>query len=450
MSNGHNRLHALTFLSRVDGTKRAVILAAFMLMGILTIGMAAGEQPAINLFDAAPQEIILGSSANLNWSVSGAESVYIDQGIGVVPPEGLRTVKPSEPIEYTIVAINGTNSTTGSIKIDVVRRLPSINSFRAEPEKIGIGGKTNLTWNVTGASLGVSIDREVGNVSASGNISQSPVGTTRYTLNATNESGSITETVIIGCVSPTVKLTANNSRILYGDQARLEWNVTEANSTSFDQGIGNVDPNGSQIVSPEVTTTYTLKASNPCGDEVTNSTTIEVYHDRYWFAKRATDGDWQSSAGSLPFGGSKDSESGSAALIYGQMTGSDSKDLLLWTHPAWESYGYIEGVYDLGSIGYAIDQRDHISGTIGMMSDSSTLTGCGEVIFKVILRADDMSDFVLVGPITVNCHDKPSSFNAFIPPRFSGRPVSVVLRVEAEDSAGLDHAVWRDVVLLRG
>lgn len=450
MSNGYSIPSALPFFHRADGIRRAAVFMAFLLIGFLAVGMAAGEQPVIKSFNATPPVIILGSSANLSWSVTGAASIYIDPGIGVVAPNGSKLVKPTEPANYTLVAINANNSTTASSSINVIRRLPAINSFKAEPEKIGIGKKTNLSWNVTGANLGVSIDQGVGNVPANGNASQSPVGTTRYTLNATNESGSITKTVIIGCINPVVKLTANNSRILYGDRASLEWDVTEANNVSFDQGIGNVDPIGSRAVSPETTTTYTLKAYNPCGDEVSNSTTIEVYHDRYWFIKRATDGNWQSSRGSLPFGGSRDSQSGSAALINGQMAGSNSTDLLLWMHPAWESYGYIEGIYDLGAMGYTIDQMDHISGTIGLQSDSSTLTGCGEVIFKVILRADGIPDFVLVGPITINCHDSPSSFNAFIPPQFTGRPVSVVLRVEAGDSSNLDHAVWRDVVLLRG
>lgn len=450
MSNGFSTPHALSFFYRVDAAWRASVLLAFLLIGSLAVGIAAGEQPVIKSFNSTPPEIILGSSANLSWSVAGAVSVYIDQGIGVVPSDGLKIVKPTGLANYTLVAINGTNSTTASVGINVIRKLPTINSFKAEPEKIRIGEKINLSWNVTGANLGVYIDQGIGNVSANGTVSLSPIGTTGYTLNATNESGSINETVAVGCVDPTIKLTANNSRILYGDRASLEWNVTGANSTSFDQGIGSVDPSGSWIVSPEMTTTYALKASSLCGDEVTNSTTIEVYHDRYWFVKRATDANWQSSKDSLPFGGARDSQSGSAALINGQMTGSDSNDLLLWAHPAWENYGYIEGIYDLGRMGYTLDQRDHISGTIGLMSDSSTPISCGEVVFEVILRADDLTDFVLVGPITINCHDSASSFNAYIPPQFTGKAVSIVLRVDAGESADLDHAVWKDVVLLRG
>jgi hypothetical protein len=450
MSSKYDIPPAQSFFFRADGARRAAVLMALLLIGFLAVETAAGEQPVIKSFNITPQEIVLGSDANLSWSVVGAASIYIDQDVGVVPANGSRIVSPAKPTDYTLVAINGTNSTTASVEVNVVRKLPAINSFMADPEKVGIGEMTNLSWNITGANLGVSIDQGIGNVSAEGNVSQFPIGTIRYTLNATNESGSITETVVVGCLNPAAKLTANNSRILCGDQAVLEWNVTQANRTSFDQGIGRVDSNGSRIISPETTTTYTLTASNTCGDEVTNSTTVEVYHDRYLFVKRATDADWQSPAGSLPFGGSKDSQSGSAAIIYGQMTGSDSKDLLLWTHPSWESYGYIEGIYNLGSMGYAIDQRDHISGTIGTLADSSALTGCGEVIFKVILRANDIADFVLVGPITLNCRDSPSSFNAYIPPQFSGRPVSVILKVEAGESSNLDHAVWKDIVLLRG
>lgn len=444
----------LSFFYKVERAKRTAILVAFVLIVFLVVGMAAEEQPIIKFFSATPPEVILGSSSNLSWSAIGATSVYIDQKIGVVPSNGSISKKPTVPTRYTIVAINGNLSNSTSIEINVTRKKPTISYFKAEPEKIGIGKKTKLSWNIQGANLGVSIDQGVGNLPEVGNISVSPVGTTKYTLNATNESGSVTETVSIGCINPVVKLTGP-PRILYGDRASLEWNVTEARRISIDQGIGNVDKDGRRDVPPpEATITYTLTASNPCGDEVTNSTMIEVYHEIYGFVTDGEKAIWRSSNGNLPFASSKDSHEGSVALINGLTVGSTENELLLWTHPSWQPNGYIEGVYDLSNLivsgkRYTPDQRDHISGNFGLLPDSDSLASCGEVTFKVILRSQGIPDKSLVDSV-INCRNPLGHFDYNIPPQFIGRPISVVLRVEAGASPDLDHAVWKDVVLLRG
>jgi hypothetical protein len=63
-------------------------LVTIVLAGLLAVGLSSGQQPIINSFEAMPNPVIFGSSSNLSWSTTDAESVYIDQGIGVVPPNG--------------------------------------------------------------------------------------------------------------------------------------------------------------------------------------------------------------------------------------------------------------------------------------------------------------------------------------------------------------------------
>lgn len=84
----------------------------------------------------------------------------------------------------------------------------------------------------------------------------------------------ITEPIIIF-------FSADVTTITEGDSATLNWEVTEATAVTIDPGIGLVDLIDFISVSPTVTTTYTLTATNSCGQLLSPSTrtamvTIEV------------------------------------------------------------------------------------------------------------------------------------------------------------------------------
>jgi peptidoglycan-associated lipoprotein len=72
---------------------------------------------------------------------------------------------------------------------------------------------------------------------------------------------------------PTASLTANPGTVDKGQSATLTWQTTNANDVSIDNGIGAVQPNGSQQVSPAESTTYTLTAK---GDGGTQTATARV------------------------------------------------------------------------------------------------------------------------------------------------------------------------------
>lgn len=66
--------------------------------------------------------------------------------------------------------------------------------------------------------------------------------------------------------APTASLTANPDNIQQGQSTTLTWrteNATDVNLT----GLGKVDPNGSQSVTPSDSTTYTLTATGPGGTQ---------------------------------------------------------------------------------------------------------------------------------------------------------------------------------------
>ncbi|MEZ5302219.1 MAG: LamG-like jellyroll fold domain-containing protein [Verrucomicrobiales bacterium] len=71
--------------------------------------------------------------------------------------------------------------------------------------------------------------------------------------------------------------SAAPAQIYLGESATLSWDVADADSVAIDQGIGDVEATaGTRSVSPEVTTTYTLTATNGQGDTVRQATVAVV------------------------------------------------------------------------------------------------------------------------------------------------------------------------------
>ena len=71
-----------------------------------------------------------------------------------------------------------------------------------------------------------------------------------------------------------ISFSVNPYSIDYGDIAELEWVVSNAESVSIDNGIGYVGLTGSRVVSPTITTTYTITARN--GDKEMNATAVLI------------------------------------------------------------------------------------------------------------------------------------------------------------------------------
>lgn len=71
--------------------------------------------------------------------------------------------------------------------------------------------------------------------------------------------------------APSASLTASPSTIDSGGSSTLRWQTANATSVSID-GIGAVQPNGTQQVSPSATTTYTLTAKGDGGNQTATAT----------------------------------------------------------------------------------------------------------------------------------------------------------------------------------
>ncbi|MHB8085165.1 MAG: hypothetical protein ACYDHZ_05035 [Dehalococcoidia bacterium] len=163
----------------------------------------------------APVIIVFTSNLNsdgtstLLWNVTGADSVSIDQNIGVVNAAGTRVVSPATSTVYTLRATNSTGTVTRSATTSVSSSPPV-----GTPPVIVFSSNRNsdntstLSWNVTGADQ-VSIDQNIGIVNASGTKVVSPATSTLYTLSATYSKGNSTND--IGTVTKSVTVAASGS-----------------------------------------------------------------------------------------------------------------------------------------------------------------------------------------------------------------------------------------------
>jgi hypothetical protein len=174
------------------------------------ISITTGTQPVISSFSASPASIAAGASSTLDWSVTGATKISIDQGIGNVALTGSRAVMPGTTTVYTLTASNAAGvSVTATAQVLVTGSStppsptppttsgpPVINYFTATPPEIYSGGSAILSWDVTNATS-TSINHGVGAVSISGKTVVSPGTTTVYTLTATNSAGDYTRTATV-------------------------------------------------------------------------------------------------------------------------------------------------------------------------------------------------------------------------------------------------------------
>ena len=161
-------------------------------------GGAPPGLPVISYFTASPGSITPGASSTLSWSVSGATTVSVNQGVGAVPPSASILVSPAATTTYTLTATNASGSVTQPVQVVVSGgappSVPVINSFTASPGSITLGASSTLGWSVSGATT-VSINQGVGGVTPSGTRVVSPAATTTYTLTATNAAGTVTQPV---------------------------------------------------------------------------------------------------------------------------------------------------------------------------------------------------------------------------------------------------------------
>jgi PKD repeat protein len=244
----------------------------------------AAARPVIASFTADPTTIYAGDSTSLSWQVSGATSLAISPGVGVVTGTSV-AVTPTANTTYVLTATNATGSVTRSVPVTVAPRPvppPFIQAFQVSPVSIIAGEQATLSWSVDGAT-DLQIQPDIGAVTGN-SIVVAPTATRTYQLTATNAGGTVSRTVTLEVLPPEPPpsigfFLASPSSIAPGASSTLTWSVTGAATVSLiaDTGSGPGPVTGSSYtVSPTATTTYTLIAANTAGITVSQSVTVAV------------------------------------------------------------------------------------------------------------------------------------------------------------------------------
>ncbi len=186
----------------------------------------------------------------------------------------------AQTFEFTVV--NGSNTDTQSVTIDIDPPEFSITSFAATPNPVEPSALLTLNWEtdnaVSARILGGQNDYDVPTASvARGEWQTTITQTTTFTLEIQSEIGemrSAETTVVVEGGEPSIDaFSASETAIVEGDSITLTWDTIAAESIAIvdDTGAtvstaGQAPTGGSVTVSPTADRTYTLTASNGFGD----------------------------------------------------------------------------------------------------------------------------------------------------------------------------------------
>lgn len=261
------------------------------------------------------QTINPGQAVVLQWAVSGATSLSISDGTG--PVKGAVAisgnavqVSPTVNTTYTLTATgpSGAVSTFASSGLPATASIavvpaPVISSFSANPTTVASGQIVTLNWTVNYAAAlsitacntqtyikGTTTCQQVA-VNGTSATDQLGTSTTWFTLTAMSLSDigtgqAISSEIMVTVIeAPTVTLQASKTSIGSGGESLLTW--TDSNATQLTLlAVDANNPAGIQtdvtqdsnlLVSPTITTTYTLTATSASGYSVaSNPVTVTV------------------------------------------------------------------------------------------------------------------------------------------------------------------------------
>lgn len=145
--------------------------------------------PVIESFVAVPGTIVRGGAVELQWSVSGADTININNGIGEITANGSIIQYPPVNTSYTLTAANEGGSVVATTSVTVTESSQVGNPvIEFTAQHLG-GNSWQLNWNVLYATE-IKITPDIGTVAPSGSaVVTVPSGGKTYRLNAVNNWG---------------------------------------------------------------------------------------------------------------------------------------------------------------------------------------------------------------------------------------------------------------------
>ncbi len=245
--------------------------------------------PQIEVFEADRMVISEGEAVVLRYRVSSADTVSISPNILVEDARleaEVNTGPLAETTVYTLVARSEFGTTERSLVITVgfvddVR----IVEFTADPPIVAPGSPATLRW-ATENAVQVQLSVEGGGVlqpmaELTGQAQVQPDADTVYILTALGGKSPVEARVqVLVGVQPQVRSFVANPSQITGGSSTLEWEATGAETVTLRTMDGqvlveNAPLVGTHSVSPAMTTSYMLVATNSVGSDV-QSATVEV------------------------------------------------------------------------------------------------------------------------------------------------------------------------------
>jgi cysteine-rich repeat protein len=239
-------------------------------------------------FTADRTTVMSGERVTLSWTTQDATSITVrsaSETLVNAATEANGSIMSGEltaKTTFTITAIGTGGNASTSVTVDIA--APSevqIVAFSGTPLTVKPGDPVTLTWDTTNATsitlaaMGGMTIINADTTRLDGNETVNPMTTTTYVLTAAGASGSKTQNVSITVEGTPVvaSFTGTPQAIELGEMATLAWNVTGAATITIVDGAGTEVYNGtmgqgSQVVSPTMSTAYTLTARSMLGQQV--------------------------------------------------------------------------------------------------------------------------------------------------------------------------------------
>jgi len=192
----------------------------------VTLTVDAPPLPTINTFTINPTSYINPGSTLATWSVSGilVSNVKITWPNGGLADNiglsGTQNLAIADTGTVTLTATNPSGSVTATQSLTVFE--PVVASITADPNpSTGPGLNVDLEWQVTGSANTASIDPPVnasGNVLLNGTQTIAPGQTTTYTLSASGDGGSDTDSVTVVVYQAPQLSVSFPATVVYGNQ----------------------------------------------------------------------------------------------------------------------------------------------------------------------------------------------------------------------------------------
>ena len=174
--------------------------------------------PTISSFTASPTSITSGNSSTLSWSVSGATSLSINQGVGTVTGSS-RSVSPTATTTYALTATNSSGSSTATATVIVTSPSDTTSptvSLTAPANAATVAGSGVAVTATATDNVGVAgVQFKIDGVNLSAEDTVSPYQVTWDSTTTSNGAHTLTavarDAVGNNTTSTGVNVTVNNS-----------------------------------------------------------------------------------------------------------------------------------------------------------------------------------------------------------------------------------------------